>query len=96
MIFTSTCGIGRPMVPALSSTLSSGRVIDATGEHSVWPKTMVKGAPSCSSKRRTSASGTSDPPEQIDCALDRSVSAKAGCSIIATSIVGTPIIALPR
>ena len=96
MIFTSTCGIGVPMVPALSSTLSSGRVIDATGEHSVWPKTMVKGALSCSSKRRTSAAGTVEPPEQMPCTCDRSVAAKLGCSIIATSMVGTPIMALPR
>ena len=81
---------------ALSSTLSVVRVCAATGEHSVWPNTIVKGAPSFSSNSRTSAAGTVEPPEQIALTDERSVVAKAGCSSIATSMVGTPSIALPR
>ena len=42
MILTSTFGIGEPMVSALSVMLSVAQVIRATGEHSVWPNTMVK------------------------------------------------------
>ncbi len=74
---------------------SSGRVIVATGEHSVCPNTMVKGAPSRCSSVCTSAAGTVEPPEQIALIDDRSVAAKFGCSIMAISIVGTPIIPLP-
>ncbi len=96
MIFTSTCGIGPPRVSALSCTLSSGRVICATGEHSVWPKTMVKGAPRVSSSRVTRAAGTVEPPAQMARTDDRSVCAKRGCSSIAISMVGTPSMALPR
>ena len=58
-------------------------------------KTMVNGACSCSSKRRTSAAGTVEPPEQMPCTCDRSVAAKLGCSVMATSMVGTPTMALP-
>jgi hypothetical protein len=96
MILVSMLGSGRPIVLALSSTLSSVRVCAATGEHSVWPNTMVKGAPSCSSNRLTSGAGTVEPPEQIALTDDRSVVANEGCSSIATSMVGTLTIALPR
>ena len=68
----------------------------ATGEHSVCPNTMVKGAPSFCSNKVTSAAGTVEPPEQIALTDERSVDAKEGCSSIATSMVGTPTIALPR
>jgi len=37
--------IGVPMVLALSVMVSVAQVIKATGEHSVWPNTIVKGAP---------------------------------------------------
>jgi hypothetical protein len=57
---------------------------------------MVKGAPSFCSNRVTSAAGTVEPPEQIALTDERSVDAKEGCSSIATSMVGTPTIALPR
>ena len=92
----SMFGSGNPMVPALSSIVSVVLVIAATGEHSVWPNTMVKGAPSSFSNRVTRAAGTVDPPEQIALTDDRSDVAKAGCSSIATSMVGTPTMALPR
>ena len=52
MILFSMLGSGRPIVLALSSTLSVVRVCAATGEHSVWPNTIVKGAPSFSSNSR--------------------------------------------
>ena len=84
------------MVPALSANASSGRVIDATGEHSVWPNTIVKGAPNCCSKRVTRAAGTKDPPEHSALTLDKSRCVKLGCSVMAMSMVGTPTIALPR
>ena len=83
------------MVPALSSMVSAGWVIDDTGELSVCPNTMVNGAPSRSSSVRTSGAGTSDPPEQIASSCDRSVVSNDGCSISATSIVGTPSIDVP-
>src|SRR5215212_1414176 len=89
-------GSGKPMVPALSSIVSVVMVMAATGEHSVCPNTMVKGAPSFCSSEVTSAAGTVEPPEQIAFVDDRSVVAKDGCSSMATSIVGTPIIAFPR
>ena len=84
------------MVPALSSTLSSVRVCVATGEHSVWPKTIVNGAPSSFSKRFTRGAGTVEPPEQIALTPERSVVGNVGCSSIAISMVGTATIALPR
>ena len=55
MIFTSVCGIGRPIVVALSSGVSSKRVIVTSGEHSVVPYTMQKRTP----KRRL------DPPHEL-------------------------------
>ena len=62
-IFTSTFGIGVPMVLALSAIVSVVQVIKATGEHSVWPNTMVNGAPSFCSSAVTIAAGTVEPPE---------------------------------
>src|SRR3984957_2655865 len=44
MILVSMLGSGRPMVLALSSTVSVVRVWAATGEHSVWPNTIEQGA----------------------------------------------------
>ncbi len=76
MILFSMLGSGRPIVLALSSTLSVVPVCAATGEHSVWPNTIVKGAPSFSSSCRTSAAGTVEPPEQIALTDERSVAAK--------------------
>ena len=73
MILVSMLGSGRPIVLALSSTLSVVQVCAATGEHSVWPNTIVKGAPSFSSNSRTSAAGTVEPPEQIALTDERSV-----------------------
>ena len=84
------------MVSDLSAIVSVVMVMGATGEHSVCPNTMVNGAPSFCSSAVTSAAGTVEPPEQIALTDDRSAAAKAGCSSIATSIVGTPSIALPR
>ena len=84
--------MGGPIVRALSSIVSSGWVMLRTGDVSVWPYTIVNGAPSSFSNVRTSCSGTSDPPELIALSDDRSVVPKAGCSIRAMSIVGTPII----
>jgi hypothetical protein len=43
----------------------------ATGEHSVCPNTMVKGAPSFCSNQVHSAAGTVEPPEQIALTEDR-------------------------
>ena len=63
MILTSTFGIGEPMVSALSVMLSVAQVIRATGEHSVWPNTMVKAAPSRCSRAVTMEAGTVEPPE---------------------------------
>jgi hypothetical protein len=94
MILVSILGRGSPIVLALSSTLSLIRVWAATGEHSVWPNTMVKAAPSFSSNRFTNGAGTVDPPEQIALTDDRSLVGKVGCSSMAISMVGTPIIAL--
>ena len=93
VILTSTFGIGLPIVFALSSTVSSVLVIDATGEHSVWPNTIVKSAPSSFSNLFTKAAGTVDPPEQTVLIADKSRDEKSGCSIMAISIAGTPNIA---
>ena len=60
----------RPMVLALSAVESPGLVIVATGEHSVWPNTIVNGAPSRCSSFWTSAAGTVEPPEQIALLLE--------------------------
>jgi hypothetical protein len=43
---------------------------------------------------RTIAAGTSEPPEVTAFSDDRSVVAKLGCSVMATSIVGTAISAV--
>src|SRR3954452_14644337 len=86
-ILVSMLGSGRPMVPALSSIESVVIVIAATGEHSVCPNTIVKGAPSFFSSEVTKAAGTVEPPEQMALTDERSVVAKEGCSIMATSIV---------
>ena len=84
-----------PMVLALSTIVSNVCVIDETGESSVWPNTIVNGAPSSFSNRSTSGAGTVEPPEQIASTWDRSLVAKSGCSSMATSIVGTPSIVAP-
>ena len=88
-ILVSMFGSGRPMVPALSSIVSVVMVMAATGEHSVCPNTIVKGAPSFFSSEVTNAAGTVEPPEQIALTEERSVVANDGCSSIATSMVGT-------
>src|SRR4051794_36021822 len=89
-------GSGRPVMPALFGVVLVVLVLAATGEHFVCSETMGKGAPHFFSSNLTSAAGTVEPPEQIALIDERSVEAKEGCSSIATSMVGTPTIALPR
>ncbi len=95
MIFTSVCGIGLPSVSVLSIVVSCGEVIDATGEHSVWPNTMVNAAPVSFSIRSTRGAGTVDPPEQTASSDVMSRFGYSGCSSIEINMVGTASIAEP-